>query len=238
MRETNLWHAGWVLVLGGWISLAGACSGGENENSDRSNRSTASAGDPATGRDQPQNQSNRGQNPGSDSDDHVRHHAALGVLIGTSTDGVSVVGIIPGSPAALAGLRVGDVIRQVGDQRIGTTQGLNEEIRQYQPGSPVDLTIRRNGERRIVRATLASQESASPSRHQVNRIAANANDSSLKNNSGRRGGAADPSSQRIRRATATNCSAATRSRRTDVVPRRAASRAGEYAKRRLGLGRT
>ena len=182
MRETNWWHAGSILVLGGWISLAGACLGDE----------------PSTGRDQLQNQSNREQNPRSDSDDHVRHHAALGVLLGNSQNGVSVVGIIPGSPAALAGLRLGDVIRHVGDQRISTTQGLTEEIRQYQPGSPIDLTIRRNGERRIVRATLASQESTSPNRHQVNRIAANANDSSLKNNLRRSSGTADLASQRIR----------------------------------------
>lgn len=166
MRETNLWHAGSILALGGWVSLAGASLGGENESRGPSNRSAASASESSTGRQQQQSQSNRRQEPRSDSDDHVHHHAALGVLIGNSQDGVSVVGIIPGSPAALAGLRVGDVIHGVGDQRIRTTQELTEEIREYHPGSAIDLSVRRDGERRVVSATLASQESTLRNRHQ------------------------------------------------------------------------
>ena len=136
-------------------------------------------------------QSNREKNSQSDSDDHVHHHAALGVLIGNSQDGVSVVGIIPGSPAELAGLRVGDVIRGVGDQRIRTTQGLTEEIREYTPGSAIDLSIRRDGERRIVTATLASQESTFGNRHQANRMPNSGNDGSPANKPGRNSGTAD-----------------------------------------------
>src|SRR5262245_42843163 len=49
--------------------------------------------------------------PGSG--DLVRHRGALGVLLTTSRDEVSVADVIPGSPADLAGLRAGDEIRYV-----------------------------------------------------------------------------------------------------------------------------
>jgi hypothetical protein len=44
-------------------------------------------------------------------EDHVRHHGAPGVSLGKSEEGVVVVGVNAGSPAARAGLRAGDEIR-------------------------------------------------------------------------------------------------------------------------------
>lgn len=102
----------------------------------------------------------REQNRPPAADDHVRHHGALGVLLGASGEGVSVVGVMPDSPAERAGLRPGDEIRYVEDQRIRTTQELTDEIGKYEPGTEVDLLIRRNGQRQVVRAALATPESA------------------------------------------------------------------------------
>jgi membrane-associated protease RseP (regulator of RpoE activity) len=102
----------------------------------------------------------------SHDDDDVEHHAALGVSFEEVAKGLRIVAVMPGSPAARAGLRVGDEIRFVGDQRVRTTQELIEEIGKHRPGSQVDLTIRRNGERQTLTAKLASQTSTFGNRGQ------------------------------------------------------------------------
>jgi hypothetical protein len=150
MRQEIWWPATWALVVGGSLLLAGAGFGGENENSDRSKNPAGSTNEQAGSQDQ------RGGQSDQKGSDEVRHHATLGMLISKSEDGVHIVGVMPGSPADHAGLRVGDEIRYVGDERIRTTQGLTEEVRKYKPGSQVDLSIRRNGERQIVKAKLSS----------------------------------------------------------------------------------
>jgi hypothetical protein len=88
----------------------------------------------------------------------VHSRGALGVMLTTSRDEVSVAEVIPGSPADLAGLRTGDEIHFVGDQRIRTTQALTDTIRGIKPGTQVDLLIRRNGRRQVVEAKLAAHE--------------------------------------------------------------------------------
>ena len=101
-------------------------------------------------------------------DDNAHHHAALGVSLKESDGHVSVIAVMPGSPAAKAGLRVGDQIRYVGEQRIRTAQGLAEEVGEYRPGSQVDLAIRRDGERQTVTATLGSRRAAFGERERLN----------------------------------------------------------------------
>jgi hypothetical protein len=93
----------------------------------------------------------------------VRHHGALGVLLSQSDGAVIIVGVIPGSPAQRAGIRSGDEIRYVGDQRIRTIQELIETIGGLEPGTRVDLLILRNARRLVVEANLASREVASGS---------------------------------------------------------------------------
>ena len=77
---------------------------------------------------------------------------------------VRVVAVMPGSPAARAGLQVGDEIRSVDDQRIRTTEGLTDEICEKQPGAKVELSIRRNGEPSTLHARLASAQELSGNR--------------------------------------------------------------------------
>ncbi len=66
--------------------------------------------------------------------------------------------MLPGSPAAQAGIRVGDEITQVDAASIRASQQLIAEIGKRQPGSQVELGIRRGGEEKTFRATLASPE--------------------------------------------------------------------------------
>ena len=60
-----------------------------------------------------------------------------------------------GSPAARAGLRPGDVIVELGGERIDTVEDLYSAIRRRDPGDPVELTVVRRGERRTIEVTLA-----------------------------------------------------------------------------------
>ncbi len=150
MRQRNWWVATGAFVAVGLFMFANAGFGGENEKSDKSSKSADSSSDHAANRD----------------DEDVEHHAALGVSIEETAKGVRVVAVLPASPAARAGLRVGDEIRYVGDQRIRTTDGLIEEIGEYRPGSQVDLTINRNGERQTLSAKLASLKSTFGNRGQ------------------------------------------------------------------------
>ncbi len=128
------------------------------------------------GQQNPNNQNRRDDND----DDDAQHHAALGVSLRESDGRVTVIAVLPGSPAARAGLRNGDVIRYVGDQRIATAAGLAEEIGEYKPGSQVELSIRRNGEKQTLTANLGSRQTLMRDRINRNRddyrVANNQND--------------------------------------------------------------
>ncbi len=106
--------------------------------------------------------------PMDTNDDNAHHHAVLGVSLSESDGRVKVIAVMPGGPAARAGLQVGDQIRYVGDQRIVTAQGLADEISDYRPGSQVELAIRRNGEKQTVTARLGSPQFTSGNRDRGN----------------------------------------------------------------------
>ncbi len=109
----------------------------------------------------------------------VRHHGSLGVLVSKSADGVQVVGLIPGGAAARGGMRVGDEIRYVGDERIHGVEQLGDEIRKYPADARVDLTIRRNGEREIVKARLSAAPDAASERNAAGSTALSGDATSL-----------------------------------------------------------
>ena len=62
-----------------------------------------------------------------------------------NTEGVLVVGVVPGSPAQLAGLKQGDVIQKWGDHKVNDTEQALEEIRRSQIGQRVAATVYRQG---------------------------------------------------------------------------------------------
>ena len=85
---------------------------------------------------------------------HVRS-GWLGVYVRAGGDGPQIDGIEPGSPAARAGLQSGDVVLKVAERQAPSLEGLLEAIRRREPGSQLDLVIRRGGVTREVEATLA-----------------------------------------------------------------------------------
>ncbi|MFE3517295.1 S1C family serine protease [Streptomyces sp. NPDC059166] len=68
--------------------------------------------------------------------------------------GVAIVSVEKGGGAADAGLRVGDVITRVGDDRITTITSLSEALAGDEPGQKVEVTYTRGGSRKSAEVTL------------------------------------------------------------------------------------
>jgi len=99
-------------------------------------------------------------------------HAFLGVQPATLTPdiaqqlgvpvnaGVIVLQVVPNSPAARAGIRVGDVLVQFGDRQLQTAEDLLLALRQAKVGDRVQITyIDKGGKRHTVTVTLAQAPS-------------------------------------------------------------------------------
>lgn len=169
MRRTNWLAAASALAFAATWSLATVGSGAD-DTTETAKQTENAAKDQASNRDQRSNQQQSSdQRSGRSGDENPQHHAALGVSLAESDGQVRVIAVLPGSPAAQAGLQAGDQIRYVGDQRIRTAQGLAEEIGEYRPDSQVELSIRRDGEKKTLHARLASQESTFRNRERWNR---------------------------------------------------------------------
>jgi len=90
-----------------------------------------------------------------------REPGFLGVSLGDRTDGGSgalVAQVNPGSPAADAGLEVGDVVVRIDDQPINGSEGLVGVVRDHSPGDKVTIVVVRNGDQVTLTATLAKQQ--------------------------------------------------------------------------------
>lgn len=83
--------------------------------------------------------------------------AALGVYMSETGGHVQVIGVAPGSPAAQAGIRVGDELRKVNDEGIKTARGMTGEIGEFEPGDHVSVTIARGGTEHKLDATLGAR---------------------------------------------------------------------------------
>jgi len=81
------------------------------------------------------------------------------------TDGVLILQVVPGSPAAKAGLRatrldsagklrLGDVIVAIDARPIQSVKDLHAVLEQHEPGDTVAVTLVRDGQRQDVRVTL------------------------------------------------------------------------------------
>jgi putative serine protease PepD len=78
--------------------------------------------------------------------------AAAAVQLGLPPDtrGAVVVSVIPGSPAARAGIRAGDVIVAVGGTRIRSSADVSNALRRLDPGASVTLeVVDQSGPRRV-----------------------------------------------------------------------------------------
>ncbi|MDN5797039.1 MAG: trypsin-like peptidase domain-containing protein [Intrasporangium sp.] len=98
-------------------------------------------------------------------------HAFLGVSARDAvvTDGpakragAEVVQVVPDTPAAKGGLKQGDVIIMVDNERIESSTALVAQIREMQAGQQAKLTVVRNGQRQAITVTLAVKPTSSNS---------------------------------------------------------------------------
>jgi Do/DeqQ family serine protease len=77
-----------------------------------------------------------------------------------NTAGVLVAGVGPGTPAAEAGLREGDIITAVDGRPVSDANTLRNRIAASAPGSEVTLSVRRDGRDQQIRARLGEFRAA------------------------------------------------------------------------------
>ncbi|QEG43771.1 PDZ domain-containing protein [Roseimaritima ulvae] len=89
------------------------------------------------------------------------HKAWLGVMLSPADEqGVRIERVMQASPADEAGLRSGDTIIKQGDQQVTDVQSFVESVEDMGPGSPLQLTVRRNGNESKIDVTLGHTEEA------------------------------------------------------------------------------
>ena len=85
-------------------------------------------------------------------------HAYVGVLLnGSSTGGAEITQVQPGSPAASAGLRSGDLVTAINGKTMNSTQQFIETVDTYAPGQTITLTVKRGGGTQTIKLTLGTR---------------------------------------------------------------------------------
>lgn len=83
-------------------------------------------------------------------------HPWIGILMGVTTDGVTVEDVYRESPAALAGMRPGDVIREVDGRPVREAIDVRRAIFARAPGDRVPVIVERDGGPVMIDAVLAA----------------------------------------------------------------------------------
>jgi putative serine protease PepD len=89
-------------------------------------------------------------------------HAYMGVRVGDAPNGGAKIGrVVPGSPAAQGGLKVGDVITTYNGKSIPNASALTAAVTQSHVGEKVTFTVQRGGKTMQITVTLGNQPSSS-----------------------------------------------------------------------------
>ena len=83
---------------------------------------------------------------------------------GKNLQGVVITGVLQNGPAAKAGIRPGDVITQVGQQKIGNVSELLSQVAGLPPGKPVPILVWRSQGMAELTVTPGQRPAASPRR--------------------------------------------------------------------------
>jgi len=80
------------------------------------------------------------------------------------TSGVFIDSVMAGSAAEKGGVKVNDIIVAIDGDEISNSAELMEEIAERKPGESIDLTVRRNGQKKNLQVTLKGLESQAMAR--------------------------------------------------------------------------
>lgn len=80
--------------------------------------------------------------------------AFLGVMTEKTDDGAKITDVTDESAAAKAGLKEGDIITKIGDDKIATSDDLYKAIGKHNPDEKVNITYKRDGKEATTTATL------------------------------------------------------------------------------------
>jgi S1-C subfamily serine protease len=87
----------------------------------------------------------------------------IGIKVaGNSYGGALVVSVTPGSPAAAAGIKPGDVITQIDTQPIPGASTFVSSIAGMQPGEQVEIQVQRGKSTYTTDVTLAGRSASNP----------------------------------------------------------------------------
>src|SRR5277367_4411559 len=75
-----------------------------------------------------------------------------------SASGAMVDKVMPGTPAADAGLKTGDVITKLNGQKVEDAADLTRQVGELKPGAAIELTYLRNGAEKTAEAKLGDQK--------------------------------------------------------------------------------
>ena len=84
-------------------------------------------------------------------------HAYLGVRLDSTATAARLASVNPGTPAADAGLRAGDVITGIAGESVSSGNEVQAAIGAKQPGDQIQLTFTRDGQSHTVTVTLANR---------------------------------------------------------------------------------
>jgi putative serine protease PepD len=98
-------------------------------------------------------------------------HSYVGVFLSSTSEGGARIAaqqqggqapIAPGSPAAKAGLEAGDLITAVNGTKITSTDQFIATVFQDNPGQTITLTVKRDGQTKQIKVTLAQRPASAP----------------------------------------------------------------------------
>jgi len=82
----------------------------------------------------------------------------LGITTSPAAGGLKIYRVLAGSPAAKAGLKVGDIILKADGKPIKTHKDLVDMLKKHKPGDVVEMEVLRGEKTEIVKVKLGVRE--------------------------------------------------------------------------------
>ena len=104
------------------------------------------------------------------STEEMGNRGYLGIMIDQTDEGVKVAEVNEGSGAAEAGLKAGDIIREVNGEKVNEVEQTIDILSKFKPGDSVKLKYDRNSKSSSVLATLGKYKPMIKEEHKIKQI--------------------------------------------------------------------